>query len=372
MTTRFRTAVSLAILGALALTAGAYAKEGNVGEMVRAARDGNGQREGNARQAPERRAERAVERAAERSPERSAARAPAQRQAPAPQVQRERPRDADGGSRQYQRFADRLPRNAPQQQSSPASPPVLAAAPQQQDGRDRGARNGGGDRGSPGSINRGERNERGTVGNVVRDANRNAQNRDRGNWNGGNGNWNRGDNDGRRYQGNRRPPRFVNTLPGGYRQYHWNGRPYYHYGGSWYRPYGSRYVVVGAPYGLFVSYLPSYYNTFWFGSTRYYYADDTYYVYEPARRGYVVTRSPYATEAEDEDYYDAELDQDLYIYPTRGQSEQQQADDRYECHAWAVDQTGYDPIESDYDADQRADYLRAMTACLTGRGYSVK
>jgi hypothetical protein len=29
-------------------------------------------------------------------------------------------------------------------------------------------------------------------------------------------------------------------------------------------------------------------------------------------------------------------------------------------------------VDADYDADQRADYLRAMTACLTGRGYSVR
>jgi hypothetical protein len=80
------------------------------------------------------------------------------------------------------------------------------------------------------------------------------------------------------YQGNRRPPRYVSNLPGGYRQYHWNGRPYYNHGGHWYRPYGNRYVVVGAPYGLFVNYLPGFYSTFWFGNTRYYYADDTYYL----------------------------------------------------------------------------------------------
>jgi len=64
--------------------------------------------------------------------------------------------------------------------------------------------------------------------------------------------------------------------------------------------------------------------------------------------------------------------EDLYIYPAQGQSEQQQADDRYECHRWAVDETGYDPTESDYDADRRVEHLRAMTACLTGRGYSVR
>lgn len=35
--------------------------------------------------------------------------------------------------------------------------------------------------------------------------------------------------------------------------------------------------------------------------------------------------------------------QDLYIYPSKGQSQAQQDKDRYECHSWAVQQTGFDP-----------------------------
>ena len=34
---------------------------------------------------------------------------------------------------------------------------------------------------------------------------------------------------------------------------------------------------------------------------------------------------------------------DVYIYPNKGQSAQQQDRDRYECHSWAVQQTGFDP-----------------------------
>jgi hypothetical protein len=37
-----------------------------------------------------------------------------------------------------------------------------------------------------------------------------------------------------------------------------------------------------------------------------------------------------------------------------------------------VDQTHYDPTDSRYDRDDRSEYDRALTACLTGRGYSVK
>jgi len=240
----------------------------------------------------------------------------------------------------------------PEQRQAPAPQPRLEAqrppAAVQQ-------RNYGG--GGPAYI---PRDRGGINGNIAgRTADRVARARD-GNGNGGN--WNRG--------GYRPPPRYVDRLPGGYRQYAWNGRPYYNYGGSWYRPYGNRYVVVGAPYGLFVSYLPSYYSSFYFGNTRYFYADDTYYTYEPARRGYVVARSPYVTEEEEQN--SDPVDDDLFIYPARGQSEQQQADDRYECHRWAAKETSYDPVDSDFDADKRADYQRAMTACLTGRGYSVK
>jgi len=32
-----------------------------------------------------------------------------------------------------------------------------------------------------------------------------------------------------------------------------------------------------------------------------------------------------------------------YIYPSKGQNAQQQDRDRYECHTWAVQQTGFDP-----------------------------
>jgi len=39
----------------------------------------------------------------------------------------------------------------------------------------------------------------------------------------------------------------------------------------------------------------------------------------------------------------AVLAQEVFIYPTKGQSPEQQSRDRGECHAWAVQQTGFDP-----------------------------
>ncbi|MEO7775767.1 MAG: DUF6515 family protein [Steroidobacteraceae bacterium] len=190
---------------------------------------------------------------------------------------------------------------------------------------------------------------------------------------------------GYRYDGQRfRNPnygRVVTVLPSGHRSYNWRGRPYYYYGGSWYGRRGASYVVVGAPFGMYVDYLPSYYSTVWVGGTRYYYADDTYYSYDTSRRGYVVTRSPYNDPYNDDDYgdddswggdADGDALQELYVYPTKGQSEKQQADDKYECHRWSFDQTGYDPTQMSHDASQREQYDRALSACLTARGYSVK
>jgi hypothetical protein len=113
---------------------------------------------------------------------------------------------------------------------------------------------------------------------------------------------------------------------------------------------------------------------------------------------------------------------EVYFYPTKGQSQEQQERDRYECSLWAKEKTGFDPslpglapsqrvqVEpktqsgqkaatgaligasseaADEAAAQRAqqeqqartdaritkqaeDYRRAMSACLEGRGYKVK
>jgi hypothetical protein len=62
----------------------------------------------------------------------------------------------------------------------------------------------------------------------------------------------------------------------------------------------------------------------------------------------------------------------LYIYPAAGQTQSQLADDRYQCHTWAADQSGYDPTLGAGDRDEAENYTRAFTACLEGRNYVVK
>ncbi|MFI4891202.1 MAG: glycine zipper 2TM domain-containing protein [Steroidobacterales bacterium] len=37
----------------------------------------------------------------------------------------------------------------------------------------------------------------------------------------------------------------------------------------------------------------------------------------------------------------------MFVYPAKGQTEEQLERDRYECHSWAVQQSGFDPSRSD-------------------------
>jgi hypothetical protein len=43
----------------------------------------------------------------------------------------------------------------------------------------------------------------------------------------------------------------------------------------------------------------------------------------------------------------------LFVYPANGQSPEQLDRDRYECHTWAVQQTGVDPSRADARPEQR-------------------
>jgi len=68
----------------------------------------------------------------------------------------------------------------------------------------------------------------------------------------------------------------------------------------------------------------------------------------------------------------------MFIYPRQGQSEEQQNKDFEACHSWAVGQTSFDPSKPpggapDAQAIQKSsDYLRAISACLDARGYTLR
>jgi len=163
-------------------------------------------------------------------------------------------------------------------------------------------------------------------------------------------------------------------LPEGARMIHYRDGDWYFHGGAWYRPYGGSFIVVAPPIGIGIGVLPPYYSTVWIGGVPYYYADGTYYLWQPERQEYVVTDAP---SSDAQVATAAPEDSALYAYPKNGQSDAQQATDRYECHSWAVRQTGFDPtaplggVPPEQTASKRSDYMRAQRTCLEGRGYSV-
>ena len=60
---------------------------------------------------------------------------------------------------------------------------------------------------------------------------------------------------------------------------------------------------------------------------------------------------------------------DLYIYPAKGQSQALQDKDRYECHSWAVKQTGFDPSRPSTaaaSADQTKPYQTSQPHVVKG------
>jgi hypothetical protein len=173
------------------------------------------------------------------------------------------------------------------------------------------------------------------------------------------------------------PPRGfgVDHVPEGAVTANFRGSSYYYHGGVWYQPSGDRFFVVAPPIGIVVPILPPFYTTVWFGGAPYYYANDTYYVWSADQQGYVVSDAPQDPESASTQPPGSD---DLFVYPKNGQSDQQQATDRYECHSWARQQTGYDPTQPLGGVDQaqadaaRAQYERAEGACLEGRGYTVR
>lgn len=141
--------------------------------------------------------------------------------------------------------------------------------------------------------------------------------------------------------------------------------PYYYFGGTFYDYYGGSYVIVNAPIGAMVPYLPGGYVSFLLGPTRYFYFGGTYYI-NRGQQYEVVEPPPEAHQIVNT------ADHEMIIYPAKGQSQDQLNNDRYNCHLWAVKQTGFDPSTNNPDLSLKPDYVRAMSACLEAKGYVVK
>lgn len=180
---------------------------------------------------------------------------------------------------------------------------------------------------------------------------------------------------------------------------HWEGGPR---GGVWVRPWGPRWVphywgggywrgafwphvYLGWDFPWFLATLPAGCATYWWGGVPYYYWQGVYYAWNPDYDSYVVTDPPPVTggvaqgsapPAAQPGASGGQGAMSLFVYPKNGQSEQQTQNDRYQCHEWAVGQTGFDPTNTANQAQSATatpeNYKRAVTACLDARGYSVK
>ncbi len=150
----------------------------------------------------------------------------------------------------------------------------------------------------------------------------------------------------------------------------WRGSDYWFWSGVWYTPSPGGYVVVRPPYGVVVADLPPFRTTVVIGGITYLYLNGVYYR-ERIDGGYEVVPTPVAALGSTTGAAGR-----LYVYPAQGQTAETQATDEYECHRWAASQSGFDPAPAatgqSADVAHRADYVRAQTACLEGRGYTVR
>ena len=167
---------------------------------------------------------------------------------------------------------------------------------------------------------------------------------------------------------------------GGPGAYGWRGG--FGYRGGW-RGYGfyPGWGWGGLGYGLFFGALPFYYSTLWWEGVPYYYAAGDYYRWNSDVGEYETVPAPPGLQSQ---VGAQQPSTDLFVYPKNGQSVEQQARDKFECYSWAKAQTGFDPTQPGGTAAggrappaaewaaKRQDYARAQTACLEGRGYSVR
>lgn len=162
----------------------------------------------------------------------------------------------------------------------------------------------------------------------------------------------------------------LEVLPTPYVRIFVSGRPYFYSNGVYYRSHGAGYIVVSAPIGAFVQTLPAGFVAFTIGLNSYYFVNDTYYAWDETRDGFAVVGKPIGAE----EALAKATEGRLYVYPNKGQSEEQQAKDRYECHLWAVSESGIDPSleETQYTANEQHSYKRAISACLEAKDYTVK
>lgn len=164
------------------------------------------------------------------------------------------------------------------------------------------------------------------------------------------------------------PPRgyLAPVLPGGALTIGWGGANWFFHGGVWFRPQGGRFVVAVPPVGIVLPVLPPAYVTLWVGGAPYFYANGVYYAPLPGQ-GYGVVAPPPGAEAAQPVPMPPPQPRpppEPIVYPRNGQSPAQAEADRQACNRWATTQPS-----ALADAEV---FQRAVTACLDGRGYTVR
>lgn len=155
----------------------------------------------------------------------------------------------------------------------------------------------------------------------------------------------------------------VARLPGGsvsigFRNTHW-----FFHGGVWFQPRGPQFVVALPPIGIVTPLLPPAYATLWIGGAPYYYANGVYYAQSPGQ-GYVVVAPPPGADTVQPVSSAPLALADPIVYPRSGQSATQAQADQQDCKRWAMAQPS---AMTDASVMQRAE-----SACLDGRGYTVR
>ena len=162
----------------------------------------------------------------------------------------------------------------------------------------------------------------------------------------------------------------VRAPPPHARMVFWGGVRYSFFDGVWYTPGARGYVVVRPPIGIVIGERPALFSVLTIAGLTYLYANGVYYQ-EHSGGGYEVVPPPVEGNSDT-------LPAKSFVYPRQAQSAQQQSSDEYECHKWAVSQTGFDPTGAALGQAavavpaKRGDYERARGACLEGRGYTVR
>ena len=158
----------------------------------------------------------------------------------------------------------------------------------------------------------------------------------------------------------------IMSLPKTHHRIVHNGKSFFYNNGRFYRHLNGAYLSITAPIGVIVPALPVGYITFSIGPGRFFYYAGVYY--RRTANGYVVIEKP----AEAEEVLSMSGSKTLIIYPANSQGDEQKSRDKYECHEWAVEESHFDPSDLNSDPILRADYHRAIRACLEARQYVVK